>query len=102
MGAKKEKKKGKMEVNEAFVAEYQKNKCLRHVKTRAYEDHNSSKNALRIMVGSFEIITANFSIGKIDSFSILFSNIVFYKIIYILYVIYIIYIYIYIYIFKKS
>ena len=96
MGAKKKKKKGKMEVNEAFVAEYQKNICLRHVKARAYEDHSSSKNALRIMVGSFEIITANFSIGKIDPFSILFSNIVFYKIIYILYIIYIIYIYIYI------
>ena len=89
MGAKKKKKKGKMEVNEAFVAEYQKNKCLRHVKARAYEDHNSSKNALRIMVGSFEIITANFSIGKIDSFSIFFSNIVFYKIIYIYYILYI-------------
>ena len=54
------------------------------------------------MVGSFEIITANFSIGKIDSFSILFSNIVFYKIIYILYVIYIIYIYIYIYIYIQK
>ena len=88
-GCKKENKKGKMEVNEAFVAEYQKNKCLRHVKARAYEDHNSSKNALRIMVGSFEIITANFSIGKIDSFSIFFSNIVFYKIIYIYYILYI-------------
>ena len=50
----------KVEVNKAFIAEWQKHECLWGVKARANEDCNARENALRTLAELFEI-TQNYS-----------------------------------------
>ena len=39
----------KVEVNEAFTAEWQKHECLWYVKARVYKDRNARENALKVL-----------------------------------------------------
>ena len=45
----------KVEVNEAFIAEWQKRECLWNVKARAYKDRSARENACRTLAELFEV-----------------------------------------------
>ena len=45
----------KVEVNEAFIAEWQKHECLWNVKARAYKDRSARENACRTLAELFEV-----------------------------------------------
>ena len=45
----------KVEVNEAFIAEWQKHECLWDVKARAYKDRNAGENACSTLAELFEM-----------------------------------------------
>ena len=49
----------KVEVNEAFIAEWQKHECLWDVKARAYKDRNAGENACRTLAELFEMTVRN-------------------------------------------
>ena len=46
----------KVEVNEAFIAEWLKHKFVWNAKARAYKNSNARENALRNLTKIFEII----------------------------------------------
>ena len=55
-----------MKVSEAFIAEWQKYKCLWDMKAWAYKDCSTRENTLRTTAKLFEIVIASFSLGGIE------------------------------------
>ena len=46
----------KMEVNEAFIAEWLKHDCLWDVKARSYKDRSARENTFRTLAELFDIM----------------------------------------------
>ena len=63
----------KVDVNEAFIAEWLKHECMWDVDVRAYKDLNARENALRDLAKLFEIIWNNSTQARLHPNSSSFS-----------------------------